>query len=358
APGARPVGRDRSGALVAAVVAVAVAVVAASTIAVVLAVRHRAGSGPPSPPAATGTTQPPQTTTSTAPPVADGTYPVATTAVAAVDASIPGQGPRQLATTVFYPAASTAQGAPIAHGAPFPLLVFSEGFATAPLAYQVLLTAWASAGFVVAAPDYPGADPTTGPTDRGELVDEPTDLHAVVAAVAGADADAGSPLDGAVAMSAIGVVGQSDGGDVSLAVGAIVSYRVAGVGAMAVLSGAEYAPFGGQYFAGPTPPLLVVQGTDDPIYNPSTCSVQVYDAAPTPKYYLDLPGATHLAPYTTGSPIEKVVAQVTTDFFELTLDHRTSAAGAMATAGNAPGTATLAQGGTQPGTPQPCPTAP
>lgn len=356
--GARPARPSDRSPLVGAVVLTAVAVVAATTAVIVLAVRHRAAPGPPSPPATSAPTLPGSTTTSTAPPVADGTYPVGTTTVTAVDSSVAGQGPRQVPTTVLYPAVSSSPGAPAARtGAPFPLLVFSEGYGHAPLAYQVLLDAWASAGFVVAAPAYPGADPTEAALDRADLVDQPTDLKAVVARMAAAGDTGGSVLDGAVDVGALGLVGQSDGGDVSLAVAADSADRDAGVRAVAVLAGAEYAGFGGQYFSAPSPPLLVVQGTADAT-NPPSCSAQLYDAAPAPKYYLSLPGATHLAPYQTAGAAESAVAQVTTDFFELTLDARSSAAPAMAAAGNVAGVATLATGGTQPVGPPPCPTAP
>ena len=53
--------------------------------------------------------------------------------------------PRTLDTTVRYPAT----------GGSYPLIVFAHGFALTPVTYQALLSAWARAGYVVAAPWFP-----------------------------------------------------------------------------------------------------------------------------------------------------------------------------------------------------------
>lgn len=90
---------------------------------------------------------------------ADGTYTVATTQLDAGTTGAPAATPgAHLATTVWYPASPPDGGAADRPGAPYPLLVFSQGFGVAPARYQVLLAAWASAGYVVAAPTYPHAD--------------------------------------------------------------------------------------------------------------------------------------------------------------------------------------------------------
>lgn len=312
------------------------------------------------------TIPPPTTTTTTVPPlVPPGTYPIGSTTLQVVDNSVAGDPGRQVPTTVWYPATAAAGAAgatqPDHRDAPYPLLVFSQGYEEYPTAYMPLLQAWASAGFVVAAPSYPDTDPPATPKtpapDRADIVHHPTDLKTVLAAVLGASSGRGTTLSGLVDPYEIGLVGQSDGGDVSLAVGADTCCRYPGVGALAILSGAEYAGFQGPYFATPTPPLLVVQGSAD-VINPPGCSVQIYDAAPAPKYYLDLVGADHLAPYTSVDPYETVVAHVTTDFFEAELEGRTVALGAMAGAANNPPLSALTVGGTAPPATPGCPTAP
>src|ERR1700709_481120 len=52
---------------------------------------------------------------------------------------------RPLPTTVWYPKT----------GGPYPLILFSHGLTARPADYTELLTTWARAGFVVAAPAYP-----------------------------------------------------------------------------------------------------------------------------------------------------------------------------------------------------------
>ena len=78
---------------------------------------------------------------------------------------------RSLPTTVF---------APVQPG-PWPLLVFAHGFATNPDAYTPLLTAWAAAGYVVAAPEFPisGSD-FPGPARQDDIPEQARDLSAVI----------------------------------------------------------------------------------------------------------------------------------------------------------------------------------
>ena len=64
---------------------------------------------------------------------------------------------------------------------PFPLIVFGHGFGVTPGMYIALLRAWARAGFVVAAPLFPGENPRApgGPTAT-DLPNEPRDMSFVI----------------------------------------------------------------------------------------------------------------------------------------------------------------------------------
>src|SRR5947208_1271778 len=68
---------------------------------------------------------------------------------------------RTLKTAIYYPAQGTPTDTPIANAppdtknAPYPLILFSHGLGARGVAYENVLKAWASAGYVVAAPDYP-----------------------------------------------------------------------------------------------------------------------------------------------------------------------------------------------------------
>ncbi len=344
--------------------AIVIPLVAAGSAVAALVVNRPGGSTHHNGPDTSTTAQ--RTTTTTAPPITPvGTYAVATTALTVTVAGMPPTDD-QLPTTVWYP---VAKAAPPHRRSSHrrsarrrdPLLVFSQGFAEPVSSYAVLTRAWASAGFVVAGPTYPHTSPSTPTTlDRADLVHHPADLAAVITSLLDASRRRGSALAGRIDASEIGLVGQSDGGDVSLAVADNSCCRYPGIGAIAILSGAEYANFAGQYFGSgtpPGPPLLAVQGTEDTI-NPPVCSVQFYDAATPPKYYLDLLDATHLGPYTESTSYTGVVVTVTTAFFDAELAGEPAALATMAAGGNVPGVAALSTGPTAPPASGTCPTAP
>lgn len=281
-----------------------------------------------------------------------GSYQVGTTSLAIVE---PGPDPassRSLPTSVWYPASSAPSGAAVQ----YPLLVFSQGFDLAVQSYSTLLSDLASAGFVVAAPTYPDTDP--GPElNENDIVNHPADLRFVITTLLGQSEQKGSPLAGIVDTGEVGVLGHSDGGDVSLAVAANPCCRDSRVKAAAILSGAELASFGGSYFSGPEVPLLVIQGSADTV-NVPVCSTQLYDAASPPKYYLDLLGAEHEPPYIDPGPDLRIVAQVTADFFSAQLDGQAPAARALAGDGDVPGVALLTVDAAVPQAPGSCAGAP
>jgi dienelactone hydrolase len=286
-------------------------------------------------------------------------FPVGTTSLGVPDASA-GSASGVLATQVWYPAERAGQdAAPARAEGPYPLLVFSQGYDVAVSSYAPLLAEWAAAGFVVAAPTYPDTAPGAD-LDEADILYHPAELAATISALSSAESLGRlSPLlDGLVEPAEVGVVGHSDGGDVTLAVAEDSCCRDPAVKAAAILSGAELRSFGGAYFTGPALPLLVAQGSDDHELNPVACSVLTYDQAPEPKYYLDLVGAGHLTPYVDPGPERDVVGQVVADFFsaELSGDHGDLAA--MAAAANRPGVASLTSAPSAPFPPGDCPGAP
>ena len=231
--------------------------------------QHRADPRP------TRVTAPKQTTTTTSPPSnypiasAQLTIPARTSAGTAVD----------LPTSVWYPTDSSRQ---------FPIIVFSPGYQIDPARYDVLTAAWARAGYVVAEVDYPDTAPGS-PAIEDDMANHPYELKQAISYLL---TDRQLPHN-----EAVGVAGQSDGGDVSLAATYNTCCRDPRIKAAIILSGAEDNIFGGRYFTAPGPPLLVAQGDEDTV-NPPGCSQQIFDQAPEPRYYLDFPDATHLSAYT------------------------------------------------------------
>ena len=235
------------------------------------------------------------TTTTTTIPAPTAPFPVGSTTVAVDDVG------RQFTAQVFYPSTRSGAGAtPLRQGGPWPLVVFSPGFDIVPAEYTALVEHWAQAGFVVAVADYPFTAPGPAGVNEADIVYHPADLRAVISDMLSQSANPRSLLAGTVNPARIGVAGHSDGGDVTDAVVANTCCRDPRIKAAAVLSGAELTSFGGTYGA-PGVPLLVVQGDADQI-NPPACSEQIYDGAGLPRYYLDLHGAGHRAPYLDTGP--------------------------------------------------------
>lgn len=299
------------------------------------------------PPSSTSTTVP-ATTTTTAPAVPPPPYPVgiATVTVTAGGASLP--------TTVRYPARTSGTGAtPLRPAGGWPLIVFSQGYAISPAAYSLLLGSWAREGYVVAAPSYPYTTPGAGPLDEADIVHHPAELAAVVAALS----HPGGVLAGTVDAGRVGLVGHSDGGDVTDAAVNNTCCRIGGVRAAVILSGAELTSFPGSYEPDAAVPLLVVQGDEDPI-NPPGCGQQIYDAQTGARYYLDLLGAGHHSPYLDPADLaafrdpdlarapayRRVVDAVTLAFWQRYLAGTTHTTASIESAAADPGLAALTAG--------------
>jgi hypothetical protein len=258
--------------------------------------------------------------------------------------------PRTLDTIVRYPTAGPASrhdvpGATPLHG-PFPLIVFGHGFAVTPAPYAALLRAWAMAGFVVAAPLFPGtASGARGGPNPADVYNQPGDMSAVITRLIRMSRTPGIPFHGLVDAGAIAVAGQSDGGVTALAAAYSRRDRDPRVRAAIVLSGAEFSGFGGFPFAAGEPALLATQGTADTTNLPKYTD-QYFAAAASPKFLLRLLGAGHLPPYTTEQPQLGIVERVTVAFLRRYLE-ATSGAGAapalsrLRRAGNVPGRAAL-----------------
>jgi len=240
--------------------------------------------------------------------------------------------PRPLLTVIRYPAAATG---------PLPLIVFGHGFAVTPADYHRLLTAWAQAGFVVAAPVFPleNAHAPGGP-DEADLVNQPADMSFVISSMLALAAQRGSFLAGRIIPGRVGVSGQSDGGETALAMAYDRYYRDPRVRAAAILSGAELPNSKAVYFPRPSPPLLATQGTADTTNRPHF-SYDFFRAARRPKYLLRLLGAGHLPPYTTQQPQLSIIERVTIAFFDRYLKDQRAGQSAIAQSGNVRGLAAL-----------------
>ena len=224
-------------------------------------------------------------------------------------------GERTVLTVIRYPVSRRSPGS-WATGGPFPLLMFAPGFRQCSSTYEDLLQAWASAGYVVAAVDFPRTSCQAVPAAyEPDLVNQPGDVSFVLGRLLALNAQHNDFLSGRLNPHEVAATGQSDGGDTVAALAGSTCCLDRRLVAVAVLSGAEWPPMPGRYFAGAAPPMLFVQGSADTI-NPPWTSLQMYRAdAASPRYYLDLFGADHMVPYTGDNRVERLVARVTLAFF-------------------------------------------
>ena len=269
---------------------------------------------------------------------------------------------RALPTIVRYPAQGTPDAgahpgtAPALRRGPFPLIVFSQGYDISAEAYAWLLDAWARAGYVVADPTYPLTDPAgPGGVNEADIVNHPGDLRFAISALVAAGRNGQGVLRGLIDPAHVGIVGHSDGGDVSFAVAENSCCRDARVKAAVILSGAELAAFGGSYSHGV--PLLVVQGSADTVNVPG-CSAQIYAEAPRPKYYLAVAGAEHQPPYLDPGAERGGVARSVVAFFNAYLAHRPTALRGLVRRHTVAPSETITTGPLPPGTSTFCPGAP
>jgi hypothetical protein len=250
-------------------------------------------------------------------------------------------GPRTLITELWYPAGS-------ARGRwPLPLILFAPGFRQCADPYGDLLSAWASAGYVVAGVNFPHSDCKVAATaTEDDMINQPGDMSYALTRLLALSQRAGDVLSGLIDRREVAVAGQSDGGDTVAALAANTCCEDGRLSAVAVLSGAEWAPMPGRYFAGTVPPMLFVQGSADTV-NPPWTSVQLYEAdGETARYYLDLFGADHTGPYWGTNTTEQIVVRVTVDFFDRYVLGKKTALAVMIMDGNVAGSAATVAAGT------------
>lgn len=254
-------------------------------------------------------------------------------------------GTRILHVRVRFP---VAQAASATTAGMFPLVVFAPGFIQCDDSYSALLRQWTSAGYVVAAVEFPLTNCHVLKPDESDLSNQPADMAYVIQRLLSLSARRGDALTGLISPSRVGVAGQSDGGDTVAAMAAMSCCRYPGLRAVMVLSGAEWPYLRGRWFSAPTPPMLFVQGTADTV-NPPSASIQLYKADTTGRrYYLELFGADHLSPYEGVGAPEPIVERVTIDFLDHSLAGQPSSVGAMRRAARVLGASELVSGGQVP----------
>ncbi|MEO6626961.1 MAG: hypothetical protein ABIP03_00180 [Aquihabitans sp.] len=249
-----------------------------------------------------------------------GSYPVGMVTVDLVDASrgtpanatAPALDHRNLPTWIWYPAAgdagsepakpSTRDGAAPRDGR-FPIVLFGHGVTGRAIYYQAVLQAWASAGYIVVAPDFPlsNADTLGGPT-VSDVGQQPADMSFILSQLLGAN-----PPGSAAAVVAhldpehIAIAGHSLGAITALSAGFGVCCAEPRVDAVVDWAGAIYP-----LLEKPSPdpkiddlPLLIVHGDADGTV-PYRQGKEVFAKVHTPRWFITLIDGEHIPPYLSG----------------------------------------------------------
>ena len=173
---------------------------------------------------------------------------------------------RRLTTLVWHPAG----------GGRRPLVVFAHGFRVGPTPYEHLCRAWAAAGYVVAAPEFPLTDAAVaGPNlDENDLANQPADVRFIVASLLAPS----SPVAGSIDPERVAVAGHSDGAVTALAMADDAAVRPR---AVIVLSGGPI----GRALAH-NPPILVAHGDQDTVDPPDQGQAVSRPGVSAPRFLL------------------------------------------------------------------------
>jgi dienelactone hydrolase len=246
-----------------------------------------------------------------------GTYAVGRVVETLVDDSRPtpafgsfaGAPTRTLETVIFYPAKGTYVEDEIVNGAapvkkqgPYPLILFSHGLTANANVYESEATEWVSAGYVVAAPNYPLSN-TNAPggavfqSGLADVKNQPADASFVIDEVIRLAKDETSLLAGLVDTKRIGASGHSLGGITTFALTYSACCADKRIDAAAPMSGvAGLIADGTTYFADVDTPLLVLHGEGDALV-PYRAGVDAFMKASEPKFLVTFTGGGHVAPF-------------------------------------------------------------
>ncbi|MER7331517.1 MULTISPECIES: chlorophyllase [unclassified Micromonospora] len=260
--------------------------------------------------------EPPKASTP-APRVPAGTAPDKAFAVGVRTLKLNRDADRPLPVTVWYPATGRAGGQPgrsaTAATGKFPVVMFSHGLNGRPADYETLLTRWAAAGFVVAAPTFPH-------TARGgdgnvlDVLNQPADVSYALTQVLALDAKSGDPLRGRLATQRVAAAGHSAGGVTTI--GLFTAGRDERLDAGVVFAGTALGV--GTAFAGAAAPQLFVHGEADEVVG-YAAGKAAYDKVPWPKAMLSLPKGDHGRALLSDGAALRVVSDTTVEFLRWSL---------------------------------------
>ena len=218
---------------------------------------------------------------------------------------------RTLVTEIWYPtpgavnATAATRDAPLAPGGPYPLVLFVHGSSSSRTVYTYLTIGLASAGYLVAAADFPltALDTPGGESDL-HVTDEVGDLSFLCDSLKAVSGDTTDALHSAVDGLGYAVVGHSTGG----AVGELAAFAPTDsaithdprVKAVVPLSG-DACMFDAAFFKTRATPIFVIGGSDDLFVPVADNGQWVFDNTSAPHLMATLIGGSHI--YYTDFPL-------------------------------------------------------
>lgn len=245
--------------------------------------------------------------------------------------SAPALTERTLVTLLWY--APTPLRAPACRGSRCGLVLLAHGFGGRTSRFDGVARRLAAAGYIVAAPAFPLTNQDTPGGHRNglsDVVEQPKDLSAVIDGILAAARSPSDLLYERIDGERIGAVGHSLGGTTVVAATHHNCCRDRRIGATVLVAPAiiAVAPFFGSGPSPQGPPLLIVNGRNDPLITPASSLEFARSLAP-PWYFLEIIGADHVFLIENiGEPLPPlfVTVRATLAFFD---EHLGGAAGAM-----------------------------
>jgi predicted dienelactone hydrolase len=197
----------------------------------------------------------------------------------------------------------------------FPVVLFSHGLDSTPSRYESLLTRWAAAGFVVAAPTHRCFSPESTQFNLLDAINHPADASTVLDHLIRLNGCESDPLHRRLDVGRLGAAGHSAGGITTT--GLLSWARDGRLGAAVVLAGDHMGVREG--FAGAPVPVFFAHGDADSLVS-HEAGRRAYGQIPWPKAFLSVRGGNHIDPYRDHTdPAFPVIAAATTDFLRLSL---------------------------------------
>jgi fermentation-respiration switch protein FrsA (DUF1100 family) len=199
---------------------------------------------------------------------------------------------------------------PVGPRGPLPLVVFAHGYNVEPETYEPLLDAWASAGYLVVAPECPGSARDLPGTPVPDYAAQARDISFVITSLLGG-------LVGPIAPGEITVAGHSDGGTAVTIMALNAAYADTRVKAYINMAGQIPTDVSGPWTTGPPSGVLLVAVGSNDEYGNLALSTAMFDAARMPKALLVVPGGDHLGTFVASTPSAQAVRAATTRFLSL-----------------------------------------